>query len=73
MWHIWLSKRDGNAVTIITDGLKRLEYRGYDSIEVAMIDSDELQIRKDAGHLEDVVKRLGISEMKGKTGVGHTW
>ena len=52
--------REGNAVTIITDGLKRLEYRGYDSIGVVMIESGELLLRKDAGHLEDVIKRLGI-------------
>jgi glucosamine--fructose-6-phosphate aminotransferase (isomerizing) len=64
--------REGEAVRLITDGLKRLEYRGYDSIGVAMIDGGELQVRKDAGKLEDVVRELRINEMRGKVGMGHT-
>ena len=64
--------REGEAVKQITDGLKRLEYRGYDSVGVAIIDGGELQVRKDAGKLEDVVSRLRINEMRGKVGMGHT-
>ena len=64
--------REGRAVKLITDGLKRLEYRGYDSIGVAIIDEGQLQVRKDAGRLETVVNELRINEMKGKVGMGHT-
>jgi glucosamine--fructose-6-phosphate aminotransferase (isomerizing) len=64
--------REGRASKLITDGLKRLEYRGYDSIGVAIVDEGQLQVRKDAGRLETVVKELRINEMKGKVGMGHT-
>jgi glucosamine--fructose-6-phosphate aminotransferase (isomerizing) len=57
---------------MILDGLSRLEYRGYDSIGVAVIDHGVLQIRKDAGKIKDVASRLQITEMKGSIGFGHT-
>lgn len=64
--------REGEAVKLITDGLKRLEYRGYDSTGVAIIDHGEMDIRKDKGRIEAVVDELNILEMKGKIGMGHT-
>ncbi len=64
--------RDGQAVKLITDGLKRLEYRGYDSIGVATLVDGELQVRKDRGKLEEVVKGQRINEMMGSIGMGHT-
>jgi glutamine---fructose-6-phosphate transaminase (isomerizing) len=64
--------RDGQAVKLITDGLKRLEYRGYDSTGVAIIDKGQMDIRKDKGRIEKVVSDLNILEMKGKIGLGHT-
>ena len=57
---------------MILDGLSRLEYRGYDSIGVAVINNGVLQIRKDAGKIKDVASRLRIAEMKGSIGFGHT-
>ena len=53
--------RDGRAVKLITDGLKRLEYRGYDSVGVAVINDGQLQVRKDAGKLEEVVASMRIN------------
>lgn len=64
--------RDGQAVRLITDGLKRLEYRGYDSIGVATIVDGGLHVRKDKGKLEEVVEGLRINEMEGTIGMGHT-
>jgi glucosamine--fructose-6-phosphate aminotransferase (isomerizing) len=64
--------KEGKAVDLIVEGLKRLEYRGYDSTGVAIIDGDELQIRKDKGRIEEVVNELKIMEMPGKVGMGHT-
>ncbi len=64
--------REGKAVDLILDGLKRLEYRGYDSIGVAIIDKGELQVRKDKGRLEEVINELRIKEMPGRVGMGHT-
>ena len=64
--------KDGQAVKLITDGLKRLEYRGYDSIGVATIVDGGLHVRKDMGKLEEVVEGLQINEMEGTIGMGHT-
>ena len=64
--------RGGSSVKQILDGLKRLEYRGYDSIGVATIDKGVLKIRKDAGRIQEVSDRLRIPEMKGSVGIGHT-
>jgi glucosamine--fructose-6-phosphate aminotransferase (isomerizing) len=64
--------REGQAVKIITDGLKRLEYRGYDSTGVAIIDYNQMDIRKDKGRIDNVVNDLRINEMLGKIGIGHT-
>lgn len=64
--------RNGRVAPMILDGLSRLEYRGYDSTGVAIIDNGVLQIRKDAGKIQEVANRLRITEMKGSIGIGHT-
>ncbi len=64
--------REGQAVKLINDGLKRLEYRGYDSTGVAVINNNKMDIRKDKGRIEEVVKGLHILDMQGKIGLGHT-
>lgn len=64
--------RNGRVAPMILDGLSRLEYRGYDSTGVAVIDNGVLQIRKDAGKIQEVANRLRITEMKGSIGIGHT-
>lgn len=64
--------REGQAVKLINDGLKRLEYRGYDSTGVAVINNNQMEVRKDKGRIEEVMNNLHILEMPGKIGVGHT-
>ena len=64
--------REGQAVKLITDGLKRLEYRGYDSTGVAIIQDNIMDIRKDKGRIEEVVNELNILSMEGQIGLGHT-
>jgi glucosamine--fructose-6-phosphate aminotransferase (isomerizing) len=64
--------REGEAVKLITDGLKRLEYRGYDSTGVAIIQNGQMSIRKDKGRIEEVVSNLRILDMEGQIGLGHT-
>ncbi|MFX0113239.1 MAG: glutamine--fructose-6-phosphate transaminase (isomerizing) [Candidatus Hodarchaeota archaeon] len=61
-----------NVAPMITKGLKRLEYRGYDSVGVAMLDESGITLRKDAGTVDDVVFRLRLASLKGKIGMGHT-
>jgi glucosamine--fructose-6-phosphate aminotransferase (isomerizing) len=64
--------REGNAVQLITDGLKRLEYRGYDSIGVAIFKDGKINIKKDIGRIEEVIESLNIHDMDGCIGIGHT-
>jgi glucosamine--fructose-6-phosphate aminotransferase (isomerizing) len=61
-----------NVAPMITKGLKRLEYRGYDSVGVAMLDKSGITLRKDAGTVDDVVFRLRLASLKGNVGMGHT-
>ncbi|MEK6588965.1 MAG: glutamine--fructose-6-phosphate transaminase (isomerizing) [Chloroflexota bacterium] len=61
-----------DATTIIYDGLKRLEYRGYDSAGLAVIGNGSLQIRRDAGKIERLGELLADSPVSGNIGIGHT-
>jgi len=56
------------AAPILLEGLKKLEYRGYDSAGLATIDNNKIHIRKDVGKIEEVDKKVHFKEMTGKTG-----
>jgi len=61
------------ALPIIIKGLKRLEYRGYDSAGVALLDQDGLSIYKKKGKVSELEKYLeNSSDLKSKIGIGHT-
>jgi len=61
-----------DAVSIILNGLKRLEYRGYDSAGVAVINSNQIEVRRDAGKLSQLIDLVGKSPLQGAPGIGHT-
>jgi glucosamine--fructose-6-phosphate aminotransferase (isomerizing) len=61
-----------SAVGIIVEGLKRLEYRGYDSAGVAVLGADGLQVRRSAGRIKLLETTLRERPVKGSIGVGHT-
>jgi glucosamine--fructose-6-phosphate aminotransferase (isomerizing) len=61
-----------DATPIILNGLKRLEYRGYDSAGLAVVHNGSLEIRKDAGKLSQLVDLVQRSPVRGAPGVGHT-
>ncbi|HEY8139502.1 MAG TPA: glutamine--fructose-6-phosphate transaminase (isomerizing) [Nitrososphaera sp.] len=65
-------KGRNSAAPIIVDSLKKMEYRGYDSVGVATIDSGNILVRKGIGRVLEVNKSLNMSEMSGKIGIGHT-
>ena len=61
------------AAPILLDGLRRLEYRGYDSAGIAVISDDgEMQVRKSAGKLNNLVANVATAEPEGRVGIGHT-
>ena len=57
---------------ILISGLSRLEYRGYDSAGVALIDGDNLSIEKKEGKLSVLKEHLEGASIKGNIGIGHT-
>jgi glucosamine--fructose-6-phosphate aminotransferase (isomerizing) len=63
---------DRSAIDIILDGLKRLEYRGYDSAGVAVVGAEGLQIRRAAGRIKVLEGLLRERPVKGSIGIGHT-
>lgn len=63
---------DKDATPIIINGLKRLEYRGYDSAGLAVIENSHIEVRRDAGKLSNLVNRVAERPLKGKIGIGHT-
>jgi glucosamine--fructose-6-phosphate aminotransferase (isomerizing) len=60
------------AASIIIEGLKRLEYRGYDSAGVAVLQNDRIDVAKKAGRVEVLAKEAARHRFNGTTGIGHT-
>jgi glucosamine--fructose-6-phosphate aminotransferase (isomerizing) len=61
------------ALEIVVAGLRRLEYRGYDSAGVAVISEGQLEVRKKAGKLANLEELLGTDPLPASTtGIGHT-
>ncbi|MBI4622613.1 MAG: glutamine--fructose-6-phosphate transaminase (isomerizing) [Verrucomicrobia bacterium] len=60
------------AAAIILDGLKRLEYRGYDSAGMCVLQGGRLDVAKKAGRVEDLVEEIARHRFSGTTGIGHT-
>lgn len=61
-----------NAKEIIIDGLKRLEYRGYDSAGVAVVQSGKILLRKHVGGIANLENLIGDDKMESGIGIGHT-
>jgi len=66
----YIGPRD--ATPIILNGLKRLEYRGYDSAGVAVINDSKIEVRRDAGKLSQLVDLVTRQPVTGAPGMGHT-
>jgi glutamine---fructose-6-phosphate transaminase (isomerizing) len=60
------------ALPVLLDGLRRLEYRGYDSAGVAVINDGHVQVRKAAGKLSHLAEIVETSPLDGLVGIGHT-
>ncbi|MFH0737237.1 MAG: glutamine--fructose-6-phosphate transaminase (isomerizing) [Candidatus Micrarchaeota archaeon] len=62
----------GRASAIMTEALKGLEYRGYDSVGIAVLSAGRLEVRKDKGMVEEVSTKQGFTSLDGNLGIGHT-
>jgi glucosamine--fructose-6-phosphate aminotransferase (isomerizing) len=60
------------AVPILLSGLKRMEYRGYDSAGLAVMENGIIKIKKEVGKIAELEKTLNGTELPGKLGLGHT-
>ncbi len=60
------------AAEVLVDGLRRLEYRGYDSAGVAVAGGDGISLRRSVGKIEELSRALAGSPLSGATGIGHT-
>jgi glucosamine--fructose-6-phosphate aminotransferase (isomerizing) len=60
------------AAPILINGLKKLEYRGYDSSGVALFDEGHLSVIKCKGRLSALEEKLGNTNIGGNIGIGHT-
>lgn len=61
-----------NATPIILGGLKRLEYRGYDSAGLAVLENGQIEVRRDVGKLSRLVEVVAEMPVRGNLGIGHT-
>lgn len=61
-----------DVASVLVDSLKRMEYRGYDSVGIATINNGKILVKKDIGKVADVNKSLDLGTMPGHTGIGHT-
>lgn len=61
-----------NATPIILNGLRRLEYRGYDSAGLAVLTNSHIEVRKDAGKLDKLSELVFRAPVEGHVGIGHT-
>lgn len=66
----YIGPRD--ATPIILNGLKRLEYRGYDSAGIAVLQNSHIEVRRDAGKLDRLVSLVEREPIEGNLGIGHT-
>lgn len=63
---------DQNATPIILNGLKKLEYRGYDSAGIAVLQGGKIEVRRDSGKLNKLIAMVSRQPIEGQLGIGHT-
>jgi glucosamine--fructose-6-phosphate aminotransferase (isomerizing) len=65
-------QKEGNVAPTIHAALKRLEYRGYDSVGEATVFEGKLYLKKDQGKIDEVHKTRNLDDLPGNVGIGHT-
>ncbi|MCH8329507.1 MAG: glutamine--fructose-6-phosphate transaminase (isomerizing) [Nanoarchaeota archaeon] len=62
---------NSKAAPILIEGLKRLEYRGYDSAGISTIDKNNIIIEKDIGKIEEIQRKINFEKIEGTVGISH--
>lgn len=62
----------GDAISVVLEGLRRLEYRGYDSAGVAFFSGDEIDIKRCKGKVKDLLALFAVDKPLSNTAIGHT-
>lgn len=63
---------NSRAAPVVVESLKKMEYRGYDSVGIATINSGKIMLKKGVGRVVEVNNQLNLMKMPGNIGVGHT-
>ena len=61
-----------NSIPLLLNGLERLEYRGYDSSGIAIVNENSLNVLKRSGKVESLKSLVNDSHLKGTIGIAHT-
>lgn len=61
-----------DASTVLMEGLTRLEYRGYDSAGIALLENGKIQTERSVGKLVNLREKLKDRKFEAKSGIGHT-
>jgi glucosamine--fructose-6-phosphate aminotransferase (isomerizing) len=69
---IGVVQKRGDVAPFLHQALKRLEYRGYDSVGVTTIAGGRLYIKKEKGRIDEVHRKLNLDDLPGSIGIGHT-
>ena len=69
---IGCASRGVRVAPILHLGLKRLEYRGYDSAGIATVDGNSVHVKKDSGKIDEIHERLNLDDLPGFIGIAHT-
>ena len=60
------------AAPILLAGLTKLEYRGYDSAGIAVMENGKIEVHKDKGRVNNLYEKKEIEELQGTIGIAHT-
>ena len=63
--------KEKKAAPILLDSISKLEYRGYDSVGIATAVDRKINLKKDAGKIKEVDKKLDLKDMEGSFGIAH--
>ena len=65
-------ENNSGVANVLVESMGKMEYRGYDSVGVALIHDKQIVLKKDVGKVAEVNDKLSLDGMKGEIGIGHT-